>query len=125
MAGYETAATVDRGRPYPGVSGTTWGLDGLGLETTGSTERHGGAEAGFRHDALFYDSPQELADVAAPFLLEGLEAGDGAVIAAGPEATATLHDAVGNHPLVLVLERHALYRARTPTAITTFRGFEE
>ena len=116
---------MDRGRPYPGVSGMTWGLDGLGLETTGRTERHSGADAGFRHDALFYDSPDELADLAAPFLLEGLEAGDGAVIAAGPEATAALHHAVGNHPLVLVLERHALYRARTPTAISTFRGLGE
>ncbi|SDF03052.1 Anti-sigma regulatory factor (Ser/Thr protein kinase) [Blastococcus aurantiacus] len=106
----------------------------MGLETAGSSGRHGdtsGTEAtassgpGFRHDAVFYDSADELADIAAPFLLEGLEAGDGAVIAAGPEAAAALHDALGNHPLVLVLERHALYRVRTPTAITTFRGLGE
>ncbi|MGY1838416.1 MULTISPECIES: anti-sigma factor RsbA family regulatory protein [unclassified Modestobacter] len=109
-------------------------MDALGLEATGSTERRGSttgtvpggcARPGFRHDALFYDSAQDLADVAAPFLLEGLANGDGAVIAAGPHATAALCEAVGNDPLVLVLERPALYRSRTPTAITTFRGLAE
>jgi hypothetical protein len=103
----------------------------LGLETTGSTERHvsptgsvpvGCAGPGFRHDALFYDSPEQLAAVAAPFLLEGLAAGDGAVIAAGPDVAAVLCEAVDDEPLVLVLEQRALYRSRTPTAITTFRG---
>jgi anti-sigma regulatory factor (Ser/Thr protein kinase) len=84
-----------------------------------------GAKPGFRHDALFYDSAEGLAAVAAPFLLEGLDAGDGAVIAAGPEATSVLREAVGDHPLVLVLEQHALYRSRTPTAIRTFRGLSE
>jgi anti-sigma regulatory factor (Ser/Thr protein kinase) len=78
-----------------------------------------------RHDALLYSSAEELAAVAAPFLLDGLVAGDGAVIAAGPEATEVLCAAVGDHPLVLVLERHALYRTRTPTAIKTFRGLGE
>ncbi|SET78103.1 sensor histidine kinase [Geodermatophilus poikilotrophus] len=106
----------------------------LGLETTGGAERHvrpvgtapdGCARSGFRHDALFYDSAEELAAVAAPFLLKGLAAGDGAVIAAGPQATEALREAVGNDPLVLVLEQQALYRSRTPTAITTFRGLSE
>jgi anti-sigma regulatory factor (Ser/Thr protein kinase) len=110
------------------------GDEALGLETTGSTERHvsptsiapvGCAGPGFQHDALLYDSAEELARVAAPFLLEGLDAGDGAVIAVGPEATDVLREAVGNDPLVLVLEQHALYRSRTPTAITTFRGLAE
>ena len=81
--------------------------------------------SGFLHDALLYDSPDELVAVAAPFLLEGLAAGDGAVIAASSRATNALRKAVGDHPLVLVLEQHALYRSRTPTAITTFRGLAE
>ena len=115
------------------------GDDALGFEDTSRTERSvrptgdaptgdapvGCAGPGFRHDALIYDSVGELARVAAPFLLEGLAAGDGAVIAAGPEATDVLREAVGHDPLVLVLERHALYRSRTPTAITTFRGLGE
>ncbi|SNR90552.1 Anti-sigma regulatory factor (Ser/Thr protein kinase) [Geodermatophilus saharensis] len=84
-----------------------------------------GATPGFRHDASFYDSAEDLAAVAAPFLLEGLDAGDGAVLAVSPESTSVLREALGNHPLVLVLEQHALYRSRTPTAIRTFRGLGE
>ncbi len=112
----------------------------LGVEAGESAHRHahtagdvscpGESEAdrtspGFLHDALVYDTAEELAAVAGPFLLEGLAAGDGAVIAAGPEATAAICETVGNDPLVLVLERHALYRSRTPTAIKTFRGLAE
>jgi anti-sigma regulatory factor (Ser/Thr protein kinase) len=83
------------------------------------------ATPGFRHDVLFYDTATELADVAVPFLLEGLAAGDSAVIAVNPEAAEVLSDAVGNHPLVQVFERQALYRSRTPTAITALRGLGE
>jgi anti-sigma regulatory factor (Ser/Thr protein kinase) len=110
------------------------GLDALGLESTGSTDGHrnppgtesgGCAGPGFRHDAVLYDSVDELADIAAPFLLEGLAAGDGAVIAASPKVTAAICEAVGDHSLVLTLERHELYRARTPTAIKAFRGLAE
>jgi hypothetical protein len=86
-------------------------------------DQHGPATPpGFRHDALLYDSPDALTAVAAPFLLDGLAAGDAAVIAVGPDATGPLRAAVGEDPRVLVLERHALYRARTPTAITTFHN---
>ncbi|SFO21809.1 Anti-sigma regulatory factor (Ser/Thr protein kinase) [Geodermatophilus obscurus] len=118
---------------YDRVSGTM-GDDALGLGTTGSSGRHadptgadpvGCAAPGFRHDALLYDSAEELAAIAGPFLLEGLAAGDGAVIAAGPDVTAVLREAVDEDPLVLVLDRNALYRSRTPTAITTFRGLAE
>jgi anti-sigma regulatory factor (Ser/Thr protein kinase) len=77
---------------------------------------------GFRHDALLYGSAGELTAVAAPFLLEGLAVGDAAVIAVAPGNTGLLCDAVGDDPRVMVLERHALYRSRTPTAITTFRA---
>ncbi|RBY95016.1 sensor histidine kinase [Blastococcus sp. TBT05-19] len=80
---------------------------------------------GFRHDALLYDSVEELAAVAATFLLEGLAVGDGAVIAVSPGTAGVLREAVGDNPLVLVLDQHSLYRSRTPTAITTFRGLAE
>jgi anti-sigma regulatory factor (Ser/Thr protein kinase) len=110
----------------PDGAGDTIGDATLSLHHGDDTEDRGGDVAGscgtpaFRHDILFYDTVTELADVAAPFLLEGLAAGDGAVIAVSPEASELLRDRVGNHPLVL--ERHAPYRTRTPTAITTFRG---
>jgi anti-sigma regulatory factor (Ser/Thr protein kinase) len=88
-----------------------------------ASEHAPGAEAhpGFVHDALLFGSSDELTGVAAPFLLEGLAAGDAAVLAVGPDRTAPLLAALGHDPRVLVLERHALYRSRTPTAITTFR----
>ncbi|WP_104530540.1 sensor histidine kinase [Blastococcus saxobsidens] len=76
---------------------------------------------GFRHDGLIHESIDELTAVAASFLLEGLAAGDAAVLAVGPATTELLREAVGDDPRLLVLDRHQLYRSRTPTAITTFR----
>jgi anti-sigma regulatory factor (Ser/Thr protein kinase) len=75
------------------------------------------------HDALVYDTPEQVAEVAAPWLLEGLAAGDAAVIATGPETAGPLREAVGEDPRLIVVERHALYRSRTPTAVTAFRRF--
>src|SRR3712207_407318 len=73
------------------------------------------------HDALLYDDRAQLVDVAVPFLLEGLAVGDAAVVAAGEQTSAAIRDAVDGDPRVHVLERGDVYRARTPTAITTFR----
>ena len=77
------------------------------------------------HDALFHESPEQLAAVAAPFLLHGLEDGDAAVVAAGAATSALLREAVDDDPRVHVLERHDLYRDRTPAAIITFRKLAE
>ncbi len=92
-------------------------------------ERHGGhadaAGPGFIHDALLYGTPGELVEAVVPFLRDGLAAGDAAVLAVGPENTAVLREALGGDDRVLVLERHALYRSRTPTAITAFRQLAE
>ena len=77
------------------------------------------------HDALLYDSPAELAAVAAPFLLEGLAEGDAAVIATSAATADLLCAAVGGAPGVHILERGDVYRARTPAAITTFRQLAE
>jgi anti-sigma regulatory factor (Ser/Thr protein kinase) len=87
----------------------------------GGAEHGGAGPSRFRHDALLHGSTDELTAVAAPFLLAGLAAGDAAVLAVGPEATGLLRAAVEDDPRVLVLERRALYRQRTPTAITMFR----
>jgi anti-sigma regulatory factor (Ser/Thr protein kinase) len=77
------------------------------------------------HDALFFDSPGQLTDVAVPFLLDGLAAGEAAVVAAGSPTANLLREAVGGDPRVHVMERGDVYRARTPTAITTFRRLAE
>jgi anti-sigma regulatory factor (Ser/Thr protein kinase) len=83
------------------------------------------AHGRYVHDALLYDSAGQLVDVALPFLLEGLAAGDAAVIATSGATADVLRDAVGADPRVHVLERGDVYRARTPTAITTFRELAE
>ncbi|MGY1639184.1 anti-sigma factor RsbA family regulatory protein [Geodermatophilus sp. SYSU D00742] len=77
--------------------------------------------ARYVHDALFYDGVDDLVAVAAPFLLDGLAAGDAAVVAAGADTAAVLCEAVGNDPRVHVLPRSDVYRPRTPAVITTFR----
>ncbi|TKJ32837.1 sensor histidine kinase [Blastococcus sp. CCUG 61487] len=79
----------------------------------------------YRHDALLFDDDAQLARVAAPFLRAGLDDGDAAVIATTPRTAGVLREAVGDHPLLHVIDRHDAYRARTPTAITTFRRLAE
>ncbi|MDP5181952.1 sensor histidine kinase [Blastococcus sp. BMG 814] len=80
--------------------------------------------AGFVHDALHYDSLDDLVDVAVPFLRGGLDAGEAAVVVASDPATAALWDALGDERLV-VLDRAATYGPRTPGAITSFRRLAE
>ncbi len=52
------------------------------MHVRGCTEFDGGEDTvagsvtpAFRHDALLYDTPEQLAAVAGPFLLEGLAPG--------------------------------------------------
>jgi anti-sigma regulatory factor (Ser/Thr protein kinase) len=80
---------------------------------------------GFIHDALLYDSPDELAAVAAAFLCDGLDAGDAAVVATGPRTAALVTEAVDADPRVHVLGPSDVYRARTPAAIAAFRRLAE
>ncbi|WP_169064360.1 sensor histidine kinase [Geodermatophilus dictyosporus] len=77
----------------------------------------------FRHDALVYDDVEQLTALAVPWLREGLAEGDAAVIAVGPQRTEPLRAALDDDPRVVVVERHDLYRSRTPTAITAFRRY--
>jgi anti-sigma regulatory factor (Ser/Thr protein kinase) len=79
----------------------------------------------FPHDALFFESTDELVDGAVPFLMEGLAAGEAAVIATGAGTAEVLRDAMNGDPRVHVLERGDVYRARTPSAISTFRRLAE
>jgi anti-sigma regulatory factor (Ser/Thr protein kinase) len=83
------------------------------------------AADGYIHDALLYDSPAMLTGVAVPWLLDGLSAGDAAVVATRPATAEIVREALDGDPRVHVLERGDVYRARTPTAITTFRRLAE
>jgi anti-sigma regulatory factor (Ser/Thr protein kinase) len=75
----------------------------------------------YEHDLLLYDSADELAAVAAPFLQAGLDAGEAAVIATGGPAADVLVEALGDQEGLVVLDQVGVYRARTPAAITAFR----
>jgi anti-sigma regulatory factor (Ser/Thr protein kinase) len=90
-----------------------------------STGKARQAARGHLHDALLYDSAAELTAAAVPFLLEGLAAGEAAVIAASARTAGILREALDDEPRVQVLERSAVYRKRTPTAITAFRRLAE
>ncbi|WP_232797146.1 sensor histidine kinase [Blastococcus atacamensis] len=76
---------------------------------------------GFPHDALIYESVDELVATVTPFLADGLASGDAAVVAARPETAAILREALGEDPRVLVVDESAVYGRRTPGAITAFR----
>jgi anti-sigma regulatory factor (Ser/Thr protein kinase) len=82
-------------------------------------------DRGYRHDGFFYDDDAHLVRIAAPFLLDGLAAGHPVVIATTPRTAGILREAVGEHPLLHVLDRQEAYRSRTPAAITTFRRLAE
>ena len=92
-----------------------------GEETHAPVVDHLHTTRSYRHDALFYEDRSDLVAVAAPFLLSGLEDGEAAVVATSAATAEVLRDAVNGDPRVHVLERGDVYRARTPTAITTFR----
>ncbi|MCZ2860422.1 sensor histidine kinase [Blastococcus sp. VKM Ac-2987] len=80
---------------------------------------------GFPHDALLYDSPDQLVAAGAPFLRAGLDAGEAAVVMTGPASTAALREALDDDPRLQLLDRAELYRMRTPAAITTLRRLAE
>jgi anti-sigma regulatory factor (Ser/Thr protein kinase) len=84
-----------------------------------------GSAGGYIHDALLYDSVDELNAAAVPFLLEGLAAGDAAVIAAGSRTVGVLTEALDEDPRVHVLERSDVYDTHPPAAITAFRRLAE
>ncbi len=79
----------------------------------------------YRHDALLFEDRDQLVATAVPFLLQGLAAGEAAVVATSAATASVLREAVDGDPGVHVLERGDVYRARTPTAITTFRRLAE
>jgi hypothetical protein len=111
--------------PWTGASGKDGTATTRGRQVTGTEGAACALPGRYRHDAFLYDSPDHLAAVAAPFLLDGLAEGEAAVVATSAATADVLRDAVSGHPQVHVLDRSDVYRARTPTAITTFRGLAD
>jgi anti-sigma regulatory factor (Ser/Thr protein kinase) len=108
---------VERGRPKQSGAET-----GDGTVTDGLRAGQQPAEdARAPHDALFFDSPEQLARAAGPFLTRGLAEGDAAVAVVSAPTARILADAVDGDPRLHVLDSAEVYRSRTPTAITAFR----
>jgi anti-sigma regulatory factor (Ser/Thr protein kinase) len=82
-------------------------------------------DGGYPHDALLFDTSDELVEVAVPFLLAGLAAGEGAVIATSRRTSELLCEAVGGEVRLDVVRRDEVYDRRTATAITTYRRVGE
>ncbi|WP_345770386.1 sensor histidine kinase [Blastococcus saxobsidens] len=76
---------------------------------------------GFPHDALLHDSVDELVGTVLPFVRDGLDAGDAAILAVQPDASALLRDALGDDPRLVVLDQDRVYGPRTPAAISSLR----
>jgi anti-sigma regulatory factor (Ser/Thr protein kinase) len=108
-----------RGTTAPGAGRRQTSPGWIG-DWTASGSSGARAAAGYPHDALLFDSTAQLVDLAVPFVREGLAAGEAAVVATSPDTASALRDAVDDRRLH-VLERGDVYRARTPSAITTFR----
>ncbi|MFI6830394.1 anti-sigma factor RsbA family regulatory protein [Kribbella sp. NPDC050241] len=60
-----------------------------------ATDSLGGAHAGFRHDAFVYTCGEEFVLSAAPYVRDGLAAGEKVVVALPPERIAELRQALG------------------------------
>jgi anti-sigma regulatory factor (Ser/Thr protein kinase) len=80
----------------------------------------GGAEPDLLHAALFYDSAEELAAAAVPFLADGLAAGETAVLACGEDDNARLARSLGREGRILMLPHEAIYTG-TARALAAYR----
>lgn len=79
------------------------------------------AVSGFVHDGLLFDSPDELVGIAAPFVLDGLAAGDAVAIAVSSQHTDHLRNAIGDDPRVVILEGGDAYHSRAAATIAGWR----
>jgi anti-sigma regulatory factor (Ser/Thr protein kinase) len=73
------------------------------------------------HDAVFFDSHDQLAEVTGAFLTSGLAEGDAAVVVAGAATARVVAEALDGDPRLHVLDAADVYGARTPAAITAIR----
>ena len=63
----------------------------------------------YRHEALFFASPQALLEASVPWLRGGLDAGEVIALACDTENNAVLSAALGDHPAVRVLPQERIY----------------
>ena len=78
------------------------------------------ATNGSAHDALFYESDEELLAAAVPFLRAGLDAGETAVLVCSEANTELLTNALDDHPSLGSVPRPEVYH-RPAKAIATYQ----
>jgi anti-sigma regulatory factor (Ser/Thr protein kinase) len=78
--------------------------------------------SGFEHDLLLYDSPEDLAASAVPFLQAGLDAGEATLIATSARAAEVLRASLGPVEGLVITDQRGRHQGRTPAAITALRA---
>jgi hypothetical protein len=79
---------------------------------------------GYEHDALFYESEEELVASAAPFLRAALDRSEVVVLVCADRNASLLADALHGHPRIGILDRAEVFR-RVPAAIATYQRMAE
>jgi hypothetical protein len=79
---------------------------------------------GYEHDALFYESDEELVASAAPFLRAALDRSEVVVLVCADRNASLLADALHGHPRIAILDRSEVFR-RVPAAIATYQRMAE
>jgi anti-sigma regulatory factor (Ser/Thr protein kinase) len=83
-----------------------------------------GEPGGFVHDALYYDSDEELLTVAVPFLRDGLEAGEAVAMACPERVRGLLSAALDDDPRVHLLAPDEIY-GHSAVAVSAQRSYVE
>jgi MEDS: MEthanogen/methylotroph, DcmR Sensory domain/Histidine kinase-like ATPase domain len=79
---------------------------------------------GYEHDALFYESEEELVASAEPFLRAALDRSEMVVLACADRNASLLADALQGHPRIGIVDRSEVYR-RVPAAIAAYQRMAE
>jgi hypothetical protein len=79
---------------------------------------------GYEHDALFYESEEELVASVAPFLRAALDRSEGVVLVCADRNASLLADALHGHPRIGILDRSEVFR-RVPAAIAAYQRMAE
>ena len=77
---------------------------------------------GYIHDALFFDSTEDLVAATTPFLRDGLEAGDDVVLICTDEHNRAIAAGLGNQARIIYLSRADVFD-RAPLAVSSYRQF--
>ena len=87
-----------------------------------STGRPSGTHERYLHEAVYYETVEELLDATAPLLRDALAAGEDVALGCSERHNRALLEALGDDDRVLVLPRPEIY-TKAVTAVAYFRDF--